>query len=385
MIEIADKRNCCGCSACAAVCPVDAVTLRPDALGFMYPEVDTSVCIGCGLCEKVCDFHPAANKPGHDDISLNVYAARSSDSRNLMTSQSGGIFPVLAEEILSQGGTVYGAAFNDDFSVSHQRAETMEEADRFKGSKYVESRMEGVFRSVKADLLAGRPVLFTGTPCQVAGLASYIPDALKNDLYLVDIACHGVPSPAVWKDYVDFRQKKGRVVKADFRDKSVAGWKIHKESFLYENGARTVSETYRLLFYKNIMLRRNCEVCPYDIFSRPSDLTLADFWGIGDVMPEYDDCKGISMVVCNTSKGDTLFKKVSAALEISQTTVSGEFLKAKNPNLLRPSGFSPERDRFEKAYVERGLKYVMRRWSDWGWRYRAWKLKVLIKRIAGRK
>lgn len=385
MISISDKRLCCGCSACASVCPKDAITMRPDPLGFLYPEVDPSLCVECGLCVKVCDFTDDAQHRHSDVESLEVLAARTKDEKALSGSQSGGVFPILADKVLSRGGVVYGAAFNEDFSVSHRRAETVSEALAFRGSKYVESRIDGVFRMVKDDLGSGRTVLFSGTPCQVAGLHSYLPENLKKDLYLVDIVCHGVPSPSIWKDYVSYNAGKGTVVKADFRDKGVGGWKIHKESFEYSNGYKCCSESYKTLFYKNIMLRKSCEICPYDISVRYSDITIADFWGIGEIFPDMDDDKGISMVVCNSPEGAALFESVSEHMYVRKASVSAGFLEKHNPNMLHHSVISPERDELERMYVTKGLGYVMRRWSDRGWRYRLWKVKVFLKGIAGLK
>lgn len=385
MIRIKDMARCCGCTACQAVCPHDAISMRPDALGFMYPEADPERCTDCGLCDKVCDF-----VKGLDDKRLidakeggcNVLAVRHKDDGVLSKSQSGGVFTALSDVVLSEGGVVYGAAFDKDFKVVHRRAETAQERDKFRGSKYVQSDIGDSFREVKRDLLKGMTVMFTGTPCEVAGLASFIPPSLRENLILVDFVCHGVPSPQVWHDYLAFRQKEGRIVKADFRDKG-AGWKIHKESFEYEDGSSRSFETYKVLFYKNIMLRRSCGACPYDISSRRSDLTIADFWGIDEVLPDFDSEKGASMVITHTVKGEGLVRKSLEDLISCPVVLTDEFMARKNPNLLRSSRIYHERDEFERIYPEKGFVYAAKRWGDMGWRYKAWKMKVLIRKILG--
>lgn len=236
MIEINDPKDCCGCTACEAICPKDAITMVPDALGFKYPEVDLDKCIDCHLCEKVCAFHPDYDK------SLNlaqpdVYGARHKDMAEVATSRSGAAFIALSDYILEQGGVVYGAGYKDHFRVAHKRATTRGERDEFKGSKYVQSDLDGVFRQVKADLKAGLTVMFSGTPCQTAGLHSYVGKKLRENLYLVDIVCHGVPGPYLWRDFIAYiERKQGAPVSwVNFRDKEQFGWAAHHETFTFVN------------------------------------------------------------------------------------------------------------------------------------------------------
>ena len=181
--------------------------MEPDALGFLYPKVDESKCVDCGLCERVCQFN------GHYDRSLNLlqpiaYAARHKDISEVMKSRSGAAFVAISDYILKQGGVVYGAGYKDHFRVAHKRAATKEERDEFRGSKYVQSDMTGVFRQVKEDLKNGLTVLFSGTPCQTSGLNAFVGKKLRENLYLVDIVCHGVPGPYIWRDYLEYLEKK---------------------------------------------------------------------------------------------------------------------------------------------------------------------------------
>lgn len=209
MIKIEKTANCCGCTACASICNHNAITMQPDALGFLYPVVDENKCTDCGLCENVCAFN------NNYDRSQNLpqpiaYAARHKDMHEVETSRSGAAFIAISDWILEQGGVVYGAGYTDHFRVVHKRAVTKEERKEFKGSKYVQSDLNTVFRSIKQDLKQGLIVLFSGTPCQTSGLASYIGKYLRDNLYLIDIVCHGVPSPYIWRDYLTYFRRQAR-------------------------------------------------------------------------------------------------------------------------------------------------------------------------------
>lgn len=236
MIKITNPQDCCGCTACASICAHDAITMEPDALGFLYPKVDESKCVECGLCEKVCQFND------NYDRSLNLeqpiaYAARHKDISEVMRSRSGAAFVAISDYILEQGGVVYGAGYKDHFRVAHKRATTKEERDEFRGSKYVQSDLTGIFRQVKEDLRNGLTVLFSGTPCQTSGLNAYVGKKLRENLYLVDIVCHGVPSPYIWRDYLAYLERKhgSKITYVNFRDKELYGWRAHKETFKFEN------------------------------------------------------------------------------------------------------------------------------------------------------
>ena len=237
MIQINNPADCCGCTACASICAHDAITMKPDALGFLYPEVDKEKCVDCGLCEKICAFNDKY------DTSLNLdkplaYGARHKDMNEVETSRSGAAFIAISDYILEEGGVVYGAGYTDHFRVVHKRATTKEERDEFKGSKYVQSDMTGVFRQVKKDLRDGLTVLFSGTPCHTSGLNSYVGKRLREKLFLVDIVCHGVPSPYMWRDYIAYLEKKqgSPIVWVNFRDKQKYGWAAHHETFKFKNG-----------------------------------------------------------------------------------------------------------------------------------------------------
>lgn len=356
MIHIKDPKDCCGCTACASICARDAITMKPDALGFLYPEVDTCKCIDCGLCNKVCafneDYDHSLNFPRPD-----AYGARHKDMSEVETSRSGAAFIAISDWILEQGGAVYGAGYTDHFRVVHKRATTNEERDEFKGSKYVQSDLTGIFRQVKQDLNNGMIVLFSGTPCQTAGLNSYIGNKLRENLYLVDIVCHGVPSPYIWRDYIKYLEKEQgeEIIKVDFRNKQLYGWREHIETYKLRNDKEISSNLYTGLFYKHIMLRHSCGVCHYTNVMRPSDLSLADFWG----WERTDSCinkdnKGLSLVFVNTEKGRRLFKMIQRDLDI----ISAKIENCLQPNLQHPTFIHPKHKQFEKDYAILGFEYV---------------------------
>lgn len=365
MIKIKEPADCCGCTACASICNHDAITMEPDALGFLYPKVDESKCVECGLCEKVCAFNDNYDK------SLNLpkpdaYAARHKDIDEVMKSRSGAAFVAISDYILEQGGVVYGAGYKDHFRVAHKRATTKEERDEFRGSKYVQSDLTGVFRMVKQDLKNGLTVLFSGTPCQTSGLNSYVGKKFRENLVLIDIVCHGVPGPYIWRDYLAYLEKKqgDKITVVNFRDKERFGWVAHKETFTFGGGYK-MNFTY--VFYQHIMFRHSCGKCHFCNTTRPSDITIADFWGWEKTDPDINkDNKGVSLVLVNTPKGREIFEAVKDKLD----TIPAELENCLQSHLKHPLDIHPKRMDFEKEYIKHGFKYVMNKYGDTGWRYK---------------
>lgn len=374
MIRIKDPKECCGCTACASICSHNAISMEPDALGFLYPKINESLCVECGLCEKVCQFND------NYDRSLNLpqptaYAARHKDIGEVMKSRSGAAFVAISDYILEQGGIVYGVGYKDHFRVAHKRATTKEERDEFRGSKYVQSDLSGVFRQVKDDLMNGLTVLFSGTPCQTAGLNSYIGKKLRKNLILIDIVCHGVPGPYIWRDYLAYLEKKhnSKIIYVNFRDKELYGWKAHKETFKFESGGGKINYTH--LFYRHILFRHSCGECHYTNLHRPSDITIADYWGWQKTDPEFNaDNKGCSLVLCNTEKGQKLFD----AIKDRMNTIPAELPNVMQTHLKKPSCIHPRRMDFERYYIKGGFEYAARKTGMVGWRHT---LDIVIKRI----
>ena len=311
-IRLTKKADCCGCGACAQSCPKNCISMEPDSEGFLYPKVDETQCVNCGLCEKVC---PILFKQKPDPIKVAAYAAYTSNSELREKSSSGGIFSLLAQEILNRGGTVAGAAFAADFSVRHILVENDAELDRLRGSKYVQSRMEDTYVQIRDLLKQGRPVLFTGVACQIAGLKAFLGREYEN-LYTVDVLCHGVPSPKVWAHYRrEQAQIHGTILEeVSFRDKR-KGWRHYSMALNFAEGVEYcrpgAEDTYLRVFLRDLCLRPSCHSCRFKDFPRLSDLTIGDAWGIERHMPDLDDDHGTSVVLVNSEKGMGLWNAVA--------------------------------------------------------------------------
>lgn len=355
MIKIADKHNCCGCSACAQRCPKQSITMHEDEEGFLYPDVNTETCIDCGLCEKVC---PCLNllEPNGPIVS---YTAKNTDEQIRSTSSSGGIFTPIAESIISAGGVVYGARFNDQCEVHHAKAETKDELKTFRRSKYVQSRIGSTYKEIETLLKEGRKVLFSGTPCQVAGLRNFMRKDYDN-LITLDIVCHGVPSPKIWREYVAQLPMEG-VADILFKDKST-GWRGYSFALKNADGKTLYIEQasknkYLSAFSRNLTLRPSCFNCPAKLGRSHSDITLADFWGVEKIHPNMDDNKGTSIVLCNTDKG----KKLVGSLQLNKIqTDYHTYTSIPFNSCFVVSTKEPEdRKTFWREYATKGIKALM--------------------------
>jgi coenzyme F420-reducing hydrogenase beta subunit len=359
------KEECCGCTACMSICPQQAITMIADEEGFLYPSINQELCIECDLCKKVCPFSDNYRISSNYDQPL-VYAAKHKDDNVRMNSSSGGMFTAISDYILDIDGVIFGAAFDENFVVRHQRAETVEERNKFRGSKYVQSNLVGVFKDIKNELNKGRTVLFTGTPCQNAGLRSYLNKNYDN-LYLCDIVCHGTPSPLIFENYKSFMQKKykSRIKEFSFRDK-LLGWRSQAVGIQFINQKAYTKEASEDIFYRlfltNMILRESCYNCKFCNFSRPSDITIADFWGIEKSMPDFDDNTGVSLVLTNSTKGQELFERISKNLYYRESNT----MDCLQHNLDTPSQPSPRRDKFWQDYKNKGFEYVLKKYAGYG-------------------
>lgn len=321
MIDIKEKKQCSGCHACYNICPKDAILMIEDEYGFKYPKIDKEKCVECGLCSKVCPIinnKKIENKP-------KVYVCYNKDEETRAKSSSGGIFTLIATEILNRNGVVFGAAFNGDFSLSHAYVEKIEDLDKLRTSKYFQSTIGDSYKKVKEFLNNDRYVLFTGTPCQVEGLLEYL-GKNYDKLYTQDIVCHGVPSPKVWKKYMEYRANvdNNKPLKINFRDKSQEGWHLFSLSFKYKNSEYAQNQKKDLFmraFLKDVCLRDSCYECSFRKEHRMSDITLADCWGIQNIKPDFDDNKGTSLVLVNSNKGDELYKIILNDVFSYETTM----------------------------------------------------------------
>ena len=324
MIDIKEKKDCCGCSACVQKCPKQCISLKEDCEGFLYPEVDKSICIDCGLCEKVC---PVLHQ-GEERKPLKVFAAKNHDEEIRKQSSSGGIFTLLAEKIINEGGVVFGVKFDKNWEVKHDYTETIEGLGEFRGSKYIQSRIEDNYRKAETFLKKGRKVLFCGTPCQIAGLKRFLRKEYEN-LLTVDFICHGVPSPGVWRRYLQetvarmcdknsvstdpISIKDARVESLSFRDKS-HGWKKYSFALTLSATSRsgvknTVSlcevfskNTFMKGFLADLYLRPSCYACAAKSGKSDSDITIGDLWGAPTIIGDDDDDRGTSLVIVNRNR-----------------------------------------------------------------------------------
>ena len=324
MIIIEDKRQCTGCSACVNSCPKSCITMQRDKEGFLYPSVNRELCIECGLCEKVC---PVLNVQEKRVLGSVAYSCINTEEEIRKQSSSGGVFTALASYIIKQGGVVFGAAFDEKFQVVHKCVEKIEDLDCLRGSKYVQSKIGDTYQQAKKYLQENRLVLFTGTPCQIGGLLAYLKRDYEN-LYTQDLICHGAPSPMVWEKYIDYRTSTANGAKPRkiaFRAKN-EGWKRFSVSFVFDNDTEYLQtldkDLYMKAFLKNLSLRPSCYQCAFKGLERESDITLADFWGIQNVMPEMDDDKGTSLVITQSEKGEKLFKEISKNLKFKQVDLN---------------------------------------------------------------
>ena len=307
MIEVIEKSKCCGCSACMQICPKQCISMERDEEGFFYPQVNQSACIDCGLCANIChELHPfEKQKP------LQVYAAINKNNDIRIKSSSGGIFSHLAENVISRyNGVVFGAKFDANWQVIIDYSETTEVLELFRGSKYVQAQVGTSYVDTERFLKEGRIVLFSGTPCQIAGLHHFLRRKYDN-LLTVDVVCHGVPSPKVWDRYLSeiTDNLKNTIQRIEFRDKE-NGWKRYSLAIDYVKQGEYVHESswhktnsYMQAFLKNLILRPSCYACKAKYGRSGSDITIADFWGIQQINPGMDDDKGTGLVMINTEKG----------------------------------------------------------------------------------
>ena len=362
--------SCCGCGACAARCPRSCISMEPDACGFLRPSVDPSACVGCGACDSVC---PALNPPGEDAFEGALWA-KARDAGLLDRSSSGGVFGLLARDTLSRGGVVAGAAWeNGCRELRHAVVEREEELYRIMRSKYVQSSVgRDVYEGVRDALRAGRPALFCGTACQVAGMRSYLGALVGSDLFLgVDVICHGVPSPELWRRWLAYVEERegGEVSEVNFRSKET-GWLSYSVAYEHATGedcaprrssTRFADDWYMRAFLKNASLRPSCLECPFKRRSG-SDVTLGDYWGVQAQHPGVPVEGGVSAVVCNTRRGADAMAGVSGLVDSGAT--SFDKIVSGNVALVSPVQPHADRDAFMSALAD-GMTVpdMMARWG----------------------
>lgn len=390
MIKITQKSDCCGCGACAQRCPKGCIKMNEDVQGFRYPTVNIEQCVDCHLCERVC---PVINQ-SESRKPVTVYAAKNNNEVERAHSSSGGIFIAVAKKIIDDGGVVFGARFDERWEVCHSYAETLDGVRAFQGSKYVQSRIGDTYIQAETFLKAGRRVMFTGTPCQLAGLRLYLRKDYGEQLLKVDVVCHGTPSPLVWRDYLSsITRPKGASagkntdsqskLKSDkmpvltgisFRDKRLSWEKfgftvqaVAHQGDLNSDSQSTKKEEQELLFepltdnlfmngfLKDLYLRPSCYSCPAKSNKSESDLTLADFWGIGYTYPALHDSRGVSLVLANTLLGRNTIISLKG---IEYHEVDYAAALSGNPSIERSVKAPKQRVTFWHCYPTDGISCI---------------------------
>ena len=336
MIHIIDKKNCCGCSACVQRCPKQCIRLEEDTEGFLYPKVDEEACIKCGLCEKVCPILNRADKLPVQE----VLAVKNQNEEERVNSSSGGVFLPLAREVINKGGVVFGAVYDDSWEVHHVYAEKIVDVYPMMGSKYLQSKIGNTYKEAERFLKQGREVMFVGSPCQIAGLRTFLRNKDYPNLLAVDFLCHGVPSPGVWRRYLaenyggydaEYQSRlqatdgkntvllsslnaKSPIGDIKFRDKEEDGWK--KFRFVVRQKSASKADKNSVLssdihydnpfmrgFLSDIYLRPSCYECKCKNGVNHSDLTIGDYWAARVTDQDFDDDRGVGLVLVNTAKG----------------------------------------------------------------------------------
>ena len=348
------KEQCCGCGSCVQKCPRKCISFRADVEGFLYPSIDQKKCVNCGLCVSVCPFH----NPMESRTPRKAFAAFNEDEQIRRDSSSGGLFSMLAKSVLDESGVVFGAMFDEEWNVVHGYIEAEDDLPRLRGSKYVQSTIGKSFEDAERFLKNGRRVLFSGTPCQIAGLKRYLGEEYEN-LITVDIICHGVPSPQLWNWYLHLEKKRASIVGINFRNKD-NGWKRFNFAVDYGQDVPPIrtyhrEDPYMMAFLDNMSLRPSCSSCQSKSGRSHSDITLADFWNVHKVLEGMDDDRGISLVLGNSPKG-------MRALENAQNCVFQEvdFEQAIQFNKAWRESFpmNPNRERFFASYQKHEKDFV---------------------------
>jgi len=347
-------QNCSSCAACANVCARNAISMQLDAEGFYRPVIDAEKCVKCGMCERACPWNKPIENPNIANVSPKTLAAYAKDESVRLQSSSGGIFTILAEHILDDGGVIIGVAQLDKVRFGHIVVENKTDLEKLRGSKYVQADVGLVYRDVRSLLKARRKVLFSGTPCQVAGLYAALGNvATFDNLFTVEVVCHGTPSVKVFEKYVaEIEKDKSALVKSTrFRDKR-NGWRLFSmtsslntisgDCFQYSN--TLWKDKFMRVFLKNVCLNTSCADCHYGKLPRIADITLGDYWNIASVHPKMDDDNGTSVVLLNTTHGSELFDAV--ADKVIQSNSKVEYAITGNPCIVHSSKQHPKRAEF---------------------------------------
>lgn len=354
------KEECCGCSACINICHQNAIHMEQDNKGFLYPVVEENLCIECGLCESVC---PLKSDKINELFEKKVYGVKNKNEKERLISSSGGVFIEVAKYILQKNGVIYGVEMTSDFNIKHERATLIEDIRKFQGSKYVQSEKNNIFQLVEKDLKQGKNVLFTGTPCEIAGLKNFLVKKYDN-LYTLDLICHGVPSIELLKICLEQKEKENfsTIDEIKFRDK-IFGWRNQEMYIKLKNGkiyhAPIWEDNFYRLFTSNYILRDSCYACHFANMERKGDITIGDFWNIKNVNEIFEDNLGVSSIIINSKNGQKLFDGIKNNFEIIECLLNDVI----QPNLKEPSPKPKEYEKFQQECFAKGFKYCLRKYG----------------------
>lgn len=353
------SKDCCGCEACKQACPTHAILMKSDELGFLYPEVDETKCAQCGKCRRICPMkHSICNA-----TPTQGYAVRHKSAETVCNSTSGGAFTALSDYVLQQGGVVVGAVFTENFQCRHILAVGEADRNRMRGTKYVQSRIGNCYQQTCEQLRQGKIVLFTGTPCQIAGLKNFLKPEDQRQLITVDIVCHGVPSPRILEEHIRWlEEKNGKVADYAFRSKDV-GWHGHNVKITWHSGKEetntNTSNAFARLYFNSLITRESCFSCPFSSMDRVGDITIGDFWAIDACDSQLKDNKGTSCVYVNNEKGKRYFGAVQKELCVEGYPLE----QTMQPNLLHASVPSSDAELFRKDWKRKGFEYCVRKYT----------------------
>lgn len=395
--QYVDKNECYGCTSCVNICSDQALSMQPNIEGFLIPELNKELCSNCGKCLIICPVlnhdNTYKSKPNQQFEPI-VYAVKHTNDNIRLSSSSGGAYTAISDYILKENsllkngdknssfGICYGAKFNSDFNVVHTGAKTSKERDSFKGSKYIQSVLTSTFTEIKQNLLDGKTVLYSGTPCQIGGLKNFLEYSKVSDenLFLNDVICHGIASPLLWKHNIQFLENKykSKLVSFNFRAKEKGGQGYQLKA-VFENGRNIIDslavKVFIKLYFSHLIMRPSCYTCKYSTERRTADITMGDFWGVEKIFPGFDDEKGVSLVIISSEKGKRIFESIKNDCVVKESNI-GECSKFQN-NLNRPTALPGNRDKFWNDFLKFGFDYIAKKYGGYNI---STKIKKFIKR-----
>lgn len=368
MEKITENKKCYGCTACYSICPKKAIEMVEDEKGFKHPVINNKKCINCGLCKKNCPANYGLDQFVSDNNLPKIYAARTKNEEVREKSTSGGMFSEISNYILNKDGVIFGTVMDENFKVKYIKVKDKKGRDLLRGAKYVQSDLENTFTEIKKELDEKKYVMFIGNPCYVAGLKSFLGKNNYENLLLCDIVCHGVPSPLIFKEHVEYIKNKHKLKKYIFRNKLI-GWRGTNTTIEYDNTYESntpYSDIFTNLYFDGYITRECCSSCKFTSINRVSDITIGDFWGIEKSHPKFNDEKGTSLLIINSKKGENILENIKNNIYLEESSVE----KCLQPQLKYPSAENKNKLSFWNDYKKRGFHFVAKKYTIFGFKKR---------------